>query len=433
MAIANNIYDHTRSSLLTIVSANVADHTLESVMSASGLTQDTIDAGHMMELIRGPIYREFQTIVPKDGLRRQLTKLIGELEDANSQPITGLTGVANTRGNTNTGVPNTSQTPRKAEQSANSKSRTQSRSKSKASKLRKRVPGLTTISPNAIGIPRAYFRDPRNDAFDLQMPLYGTDPHVVLDNGTRSILRYWISEVAFVSPDELKKAGYRRYSFMIEEEAYPNPTIVKLLEMLREEEEAEQESLMLEKLAAEAKLAAEQSLAAQMVAKPSKAIAITQKDIEDLAEQYAELEDVSFVAILGSDGQVLNSKGRGLDIEKLKTPLFKALGRLSPEHYTAQYPNQIENFSRCDSILLQHDSGMLYILDYVDTILLIYSRSDSNIGLMYNYANSIKQNNSNEQSDDVFKQLSDATFKVANKGTTDEVSDEANGRSKEFA
>jgi len=376
----------------------------------------------MMELIRGPIYREFQTIVPKDGLRRQLTKLIGELEDANSQPITGLAGVANT-----------SQTTKKAGQASNSKSR----AKSKASKLRKRVPGLTTISQNAIGIPRAYFRDPRNDAFDLQMPLYGTDPHVVLDNGTRAILRYWISEVAFVSPDELKKAGYRRYSFMIEEEAHPNPTIVKLLEMLREEEEAEQESLMLEKLAAEAKLAAEQSIAAQMVAKPSKVIAITQKDIEDLAEQYAELEDVSFVAMLGSDGQVLNSKGRGLDIEKLRTPLFKALGRLSPEHYTAQYPDQIENFSRCDSILLQHDSGMLYILDYVDTILLIYSRSDTNVGLMYNYANNIKQNNSNEQSDDVFKQLSDATtFKGTHEGTSERITDESSGRSgrsKEFA
>ena len=409
MGTPNDIYHHTRSSLIDIVSANVADNTLESVMSASGLTQETVDANHMMELIRGPIYREFQTIVPKEGLKRQLTKLLGELQKAENikqpaitkQSLSAKQSTSAKQGISQTQVSsqlNSSAAQTSSQKSSGSSSGSSSRASSgsrtdKASKkpasVRARIPGLTTIKAKAIGVPRAYFRDPRDDGFNLQMPLYGTDPHVVLDNGTRAIVRYWISEVALLDVEEIKKAGFRRYSFLVEEESHPNPTIVKLLEMLREEEEAEQEALMLERLAIEAKAAAERDIANVengVVAQPQDAIQLKLEDIEKLVGQYAELEEVRLIATLRRDGEVLNTKGKGLDIEVLKTSVLQSLEKLSLTNFKQQYPHKTEVFSRCKSILVQHQSGLLYLLDYVDTIVLVYGTNDLNIGLMYSYA-----------------------------------------------
>ena len=389
MGTPNDIYHHTRSSLISIVSANVADNTLESVLHASGLNQETVNADHMMQLIRGPIYREFQTIVPKEGLKRQLTKLIGELQKVEEEPLdsigfTSLPAMSVTQ-------PTTQQTNQEVHQQANGKAAgdDSKKAKSKKAPIRGRKPGLTVIDPNAIGVPRAYFRDPRDDAFSIQQPLFGTDPHVVIDNGTRAILRYWVSEVALLDLEEIKKAGFGRYSFLVEEESFPNPTIVKLLEMLREEEEAEQEALMLERLAVEAKAAAERDtkdVSKTSKASASQAIQLTPEDIQTLVGQYAQLEEVRFIASLRRDGEVLNSKGRGLDIDQVKGPVLESLARLSLPHFEAQYPEQTQLFSRCKSILVQHQSGLLYLLEYVDTIVLIYGTNDLNLGLMYSYA-----------------------------------------------
>ncbi len=406
MGMPNEVYHHTRSSLMTIVSANVADSTLESVISASGLTQDTVDANHMMELVRGPIYREFQTIVPKDGLRRQLSKLLSELQHVDGQDF--------------------GDTP-------------SDKIKQKTSR-KQRIPGLTTINKTAIGIPRAYFRDPREDNFNLQMPLHDTDPHVVLDNGTRAVVRYWISEVGFVDLDELQKAGFRRYSFMLEEESHDNPTIVKLLEILRAEEEAEQESRRLEQLASEAKAAAERDIAEQearqdrqkelaqqaasgasnataratvheTVHEKVNKIRVAPADIESLAQQYSEIEDVRFIATLSSDGTVISAKGKGLDIEKIKEPVFKSLSRMRIDHYKTQHPQQVEHFSRCKSILIEHESGVLYVIDYIDVIVLVYGNSDVNIGLMYTYAANVQEAAVSSGITDLSSGFSDEDFK----------------------
>ncbi len=386
MGTANDIYHHTRSSLIDIVSANVADNTLESVMSASGLTQETVDANHMMELIRGPIYREFQTMVPKEGLKRQLKKLLGELQKVDDQPLSVRRVSAN-----QVVSPGQAQSQPKTSASQGSTGSKTRKASNKPTPVRGRIPGLTTINVNAIGVPRAYFRDPRDDAFSIQMPLYGTDPHVVLDNGTRAVVRYWISEVALLNDEEIKKAGFRRYSFLVEEESFPNPTIVKLLEMLREEEEAEQEELMLERLAVEAKAAAERDTAnvVNTAAHLQNAIQIKPEDIEKLVDQYAELEEVRLIATLSRQGEVLNSKGKGLDIEVVKKSVLESMSRLSLPHFAEQYPDKTEMFSKCKSILIQHKSGLLYLLDYVDTIVLIYGTNDLSVGLMYSYASRV--------------------------------------------
>lgn len=393
----NDIYHHTRSSLMDIVSANVADHTLESVMNASGLTQETVNANHMIELIRGPIYREFQAIVPKEGLKRQLTKLLGELKS-----VEGFSANSSQ---------SASQSQSQSQGQSNGRLETGQSSKKPVS-FRARIPGLTTINPNAIGVPRAYFRDPRDDGFNIQMPLYGTDPHVVLDNGTRAIVRYWISNVALLDPEEIKKAGFRRYSFLVEEESHPNPTIVKLLEMLREEEEAEQEALMLERLAIEAKAAAERDIANAASTTPSEepkhAIQVKPEDIRTLVSQYSELEEVRLIATLARNGEILDTKGRGLDSELVKQSVLASIERLSLPHFEKQ--NKAEAFSRCKSVLIQHQSGSLYLLDYVDTILLIYGTSDLNVGLMYSYASRIaslekESGSATDLTDEDFKEM----------------------------
>jgi len=397
MQSTNEIYHHTRSSLMTIVSANVADHTLESVLQESGLNQETVSADHMMELIRGPIYREFQTIVPKEGLKRQLTKLLGELQKVNEEPVFGLVGI--------------SQVPKSAEKAKQQRNAQANAKEKESAPKRARVPGLTKIKANAIGVPRAYFRDPRDDPFNIQMPLFGTDPHVVLDNGTRAILRYWISEVGFLDPDELKKAGFRRYSFMVEEESHPNPTIVRLLQMLREEEEAEQESLMLERLAQDAKEAAERDIAEKAEAEAKQAeqsLQITQEDIEVLMGDFAELEDVRYLAMLKHDGEVLKTKGRALEIESLKPVLLESVKGLSAESFETKYPEELEQFSNCKSILLQHQSGLLFVLNFSEMIVVVYGNTDLNIGLIYSYASRVgKQKMDSENA----ASLSDEDFK----------------------
>ena len=409
METTNDIYQHTRSSLMTIVSANVADHTLESVMTASGLTQDTVSADHMMKLIRGPIYREFQTIVPKEGLKKQLSKLLIELQNVEQEPAFGLAGISK--------VPKSAESLKQQQSSSESQITTKRANKQVSKKaVQARIPGITKIRPNAIGVPRAYFRDPRDDAFNIQMPLFGTDPHVVLDNGTRAVVRYWISQVTFLDAEELERAGLSRFSFVLEEESHSNPTIVRLLEMLREEEEAEQESLMLERLAEEAKAAAERDIAEQEAAKANAApvvIEITQKDIEDLVDDYVELDNVRYIAILGHDGEVVKTKGRGLEINKFKTPLLESMGRLSLESFQTNHPTKQGQFSSCKSIFMQYQSGVLFVLSYDDVYVVLYGSEELNTGLLYSYAARIGMLRDDEDDVETLTRLNNLSIKEA--------------------
>ncbi|MEZ4631091.1 MAG: hypothetical protein R2880_10350 [Deinococcales bacterium] len=176
----NEVYLRTRNHLVTMVSARVADYTLGMAMEANHFQADTIRAQQMMELLKGPIYREFQLILPRDGLRKQLSYIIEELQQRSWSSL----------------------------------------------------PIPTTKS---LLIPRAYLRE-AHDAAKLQMSLYGTDPHVLLDNGTRAVLanQLSLSELA-----DLMLASKTAAALTLEEETWPNPVIVAILENLRAEEAIE--------------------------------------------------------------------------------------------------------------------------------------------------------------------------------------------------
>ncbi len=76
----NNTYKHVQNELANMVSARAARRALRNALKDKGLTPDNVDVGNMIKVLKGPIFREFQLILPREGLKRNLSQLISQLE-----------------------------------------------------------------------------------------------------------------------------------------------------------------------------------------------------------------------------------------------------------------------------------------------------------------------------------------------------------------
>ncbi len=77
----NNIYKHVQSKLATMVSARAARRALRSALKDKEVTPDNVDVGSMVKVLKGPIFKDFQLILPREGLKQNLGQLISELEE----------------------------------------------------------------------------------------------------------------------------------------------------------------------------------------------------------------------------------------------------------------------------------------------------------------------------------------------------------------
>ena len=76
---ANEVYTQALSGVQSLVSARAASRALNSALKARGETPDTVDAEVMSRILLGPILSEFETILPREGLKRQLRGLAANL------------------------------------------------------------------------------------------------------------------------------------------------------------------------------------------------------------------------------------------------------------------------------------------------------------------------------------------------------------------
>lgn len=74
----NSVYQRVYDGLAAMVSPRAASQALKNALESRGDTPDTVDTDTMIRLIKGPIFREFQLILPRDGLKRNLHGLINE-------------------------------------------------------------------------------------------------------------------------------------------------------------------------------------------------------------------------------------------------------------------------------------------------------------------------------------------------------------------
>ena len=77
--VANEVYTQTHDGLATLVSARAAQRVLDRALHKTGQTADTVSGRHMKRLLLGPVFRELETTLPRDGLRRTLKKLASEV------------------------------------------------------------------------------------------------------------------------------------------------------------------------------------------------------------------------------------------------------------------------------------------------------------------------------------------------------------------
>lgn len=76
----NRVYTHAHEGLATMVSARAATRVLQDTLRDRGTTPDTVSAEQMHDLLLGPVLKEFEQILPREGLKRNLSGLAKELE-----------------------------------------------------------------------------------------------------------------------------------------------------------------------------------------------------------------------------------------------------------------------------------------------------------------------------------------------------------------
>ncbi len=76
---ANEVYTRALAGVQNLVSAKAANRALANALKAKGETPDTVDAEVMSRILLGPILSEFETILPREGLKKQLRNLAASL------------------------------------------------------------------------------------------------------------------------------------------------------------------------------------------------------------------------------------------------------------------------------------------------------------------------------------------------------------------
>ena len=76
----NSVYKHTHNRLAAMVSARAAKRALRNALKSEGLTPDNVSVSQMINILKSSIFKEFQLVLPADGLKKNLSQLMSELK-----------------------------------------------------------------------------------------------------------------------------------------------------------------------------------------------------------------------------------------------------------------------------------------------------------------------------------------------------------------
>ncbi|HEX7004815.1 MAG TPA: hypothetical protein VF168_11585 [Trueperaceae bacterium] len=88
----NEVFLRTRAGLSTMVSSRAADRILEGALKGSGHNPDDVNQSQMRSALLGPVLHELETVLPRDGLKRNLERLAKSLKDEVETARALLTG-----------------------------------------------------------------------------------------------------------------------------------------------------------------------------------------------------------------------------------------------------------------------------------------------------------------------------------------------------
>lgn len=89
----NEVYLRTRDALATLVSERAATRVLDVALRRSHATADGLEPQAVRTLLLGPVQRELENILPRNGLRRTLKRLARQIAEASDTPGPSRTDV----------------------------------------------------------------------------------------------------------------------------------------------------------------------------------------------------------------------------------------------------------------------------------------------------------------------------------------------------
>ena len=253
----NNIYKHVQSKLATMVSARAARRALRSALKDREVTPDNVDVGSMIKVLKGPIFKDFQLILPREGLKQNLSQLISELEvlDSSSAAV---------------------------------------KKDKKASK-----------------------------------------------SGEGDIFKDTLPEFWFEDPDDKQ----------IEQ-----PTVEKEVELPKQN-----------------KFSSAKNNVATAIPSP-----LTEDRLEEITLQFAQLEHVKLVAAIRQKGEVVISRGSGIDLE-----MFSRIGLMGLK--------LLQKGGNLRSYYLSHSCGQLFLLIFGQDIVVVMGTPELNVGTVFANMSTLKE------------------------------------------
>ncbi len=261
----NNTYKHVQSKLSTMVSTRAVKRILKSSLKDKGLTPDNVDVASMIKILKGPVFKEFQLILPRDGLKKNLSQLMSELK----------------------------------------------------------TPASSTKASN--------FANTKTEK----------------DHGTKT-------SSGSIFTDTLSE-------FWFEEENYTDTDI-------RPEKKEEKKSLPVK----------DEHKAVVKNKPPAVLPPLNESQLEDIVMQFAQLEHVKLVAAVRQKGEVVVSRGSGIDLG-----VFSRVGLMGLK--------LLQRGGNLKSYYLSHSSGELFLLILGQDIIVVMGTSELNVGAVFANMSAIKE------------------------------------------
>ena len=332
---ANEVYTRALGGVQRLVSAKAASRALENALKAKGKTPDTVDAEVMSRILLGPILNEFETILPREGLKRQLRSL-----------------AANLRKN----FPKVDAPSPAPEPTAES------------------VVDVVENSETLVSAEDVREEDKDEEDASSSLPEQETDPGFVYQTKALSEVPESLDLIFSVTSSSVKMPQPPEHKKREPEPVRNAPSAVlgpDVLEIPEEPFELPEEFLA---HAREADTQTRLELTAPVHASEP----LSQKQLEAAVLRFAQLEQVKFVAALRSNGKVAAKRGSGIDVDSLAQ-----LGLIGLKLLRRSGPLQ--------TYYLAHTQGQLFLLPIGDDTLTLVGTPELNVGAVFNTFATLKE------------------------------------------
>lgn len=336
---ANDVYTQALGGVQTLVSAKAATRALNSALKARGETPDTVDAEAMSRILLGPVLSEFETILPPQGLKKQLRNLAASLRK---------------------NFPKVTHAPQEE----------MTEEEVSAEEV------ISADNTHEDDEEDREFGDQQSGDQEAPVPEPQTDPGFIYQTNALSEVPESLDLIFSVS-----STGEHRTPQAPGEVRKPEPVQnvpSAVLEVPTEPFDLPTEFLHLAE--ADAQPATPESVTPTATPKPvvPARAPLSQEQLEAAVLRFAQLEHVKFVAALRADGDVAAKRGSGMDVGALAQ-----LGLIGLKLLRRSGPLR--------TYYLAHTQGQLFLLPFGEDTLALVGAPELNVGAVFNTLTRLKE------------------------------------------